>query len=374
MACAMIGEQEALEAKWAESQAHLRKCHLDFDVEKWYQWIKPLTFETEFLPLTYGQAQAILAHYDHQFRSRSVPDSFVLAELAALEKLIDATMQRMSRPGSPGFFVRLSTRSPKDAFVIDPGKYVRKLEALEGDEAFRAPVGSESKVQECYSNNRKMIALFDCLSDMCINTGRQTMYLLTTSERAFVDIKQATSSMQLYDDHPLQIVLRRWEPELDHTMEFRAFVNDCQLQAISQYNHYCAFPNVFRNQRYIADLLMEYWEREVKDMIPLSSYVVDFAILRASSDNPSVLTIELNPYASSTGGSLFDWLADREVLKSGPFEFRCHETPPAASATADMVLYMVEEAHSLAKDRDLLESRPPLWATPQRQRPICALQ
>jgi hypothetical protein len=43
---------------------------------------------------------------------------------------------------------------------------------------------------------------------------------------------------------PEQIVLRQWEPELTLDNEFRAFVCQNKMTAISQYDHYAYYPHL----------------------------------------------------------------------------------------------------------------------------------
>ncbi len=40
-----------------------------------------------------------------------------------------------------------------------------------------------------------------------------------------------------------------------------------------------------------------------------------------------VKIVELNPFTAQTGGCMFDWVKDKQVIENGPFEVRVVQTP-----------------------------------------------
>ena len=54
----------------------------------------------------------------------------------------------------------------------------------------------------------------------------------------------------------------------------------------------------------------------------LSKGVIDFAVC-----GNKVYLIEINPWGSSSRGSLFDWVKDEQILINGPCEFRYLKEP-----------------------------------------------
>ena len=69
-------------------------------------------------------------------------------------------------------------------------------------------------------------------------------------------------------------------------------------------------PNVPKPQSPDLLCVCRYWEELIKPLIPLDTYVVDFAVLSTGK----VVVIELNPFKNSTGGGLFSWNIDRCVF------------------------------------------------------------
>lgn len=55
----------------------------------------------------------------------------------------------------------------------------------------------------------------------------------------------------------------------------------------------------------------------------MENYILDLAVF----DDGTVVVIELNPWATTSGAALFQWSADRTVLMNGPLEFRIVELP-----------------------------------------------
>ena len=131
----------------------------------------------------------------------------------------------------------------------------------------------------------------------------------------------------------VQIAIRKWENRVRDDLEFRCFVFDGKLTAISQYNHYCYFPHLGNiNSKQTLNLLkkikisiIKYWNDNIKDCVPYSEYIVDIAVLEGKklntalemNDSLDCVVIELNPYATTTGAGLFDWRRDEKQLKYG---------------------------------------------------------
>ena len=110
--------------------------------------------------------------------------------------------------------------------------------------------------------------------------------------------------------------------ELTNDKEFRCFVYNNKITAISQQhwykvNHY--IDGLSKDQ--IAELvnkIIQYFDCEVaKRMSYLSSYVMDLAILENSNGSPSKhYFIEPNPFGKeySSGSALFHWELDNDIL------------------------------------------------------------
>jgi hypothetical protein len=66
-----------------------------------------------------------------------------------------------------------------------------------------------------------------------VTSGADAIQLLLSSERVFTDLQD-----WLRWGEPEQIVLRSWLPTMTYDYEFRVFVFENRITAISQYDHY----------------------------------------------------------------------------------------------------------------------------------------
>lgn len=105
--------------------------------------------------------------------------------------------------------------------------------------------------------------------------------------------------------------------------EFRAFVFENQLTAISQYYGQCYFEDLVRDKPIYLKRIQEFFAAIQPYLSFLPKYVIDFAVLE-----DKVLILELNPFHPSTSACLFDWAKDADLLEKGPFELRIHTKPP----------------------------------------------
>jgi len=134
-----------------------------------------------------------------------------------------------------------------------------------------------------------------------------------------------------------KIIVRKFY-EFDPHLEFRAFVNNGQLTALSQYESGIFFPNLQLIKEVTCKTILSFFDI-IKQDIDLESYVIDFMILRDGTTK----VVELNPWNAHSSGCMFSWKHDRELILNGPFTFR-----------------VLEQA--LPKDK-ALTSLPPFWVS-----------
>jgi len=153
-----------------------------------------------------------------------------------------------------------------------------------------------------------------------VRTGREAMCLLLSSERVFIDLVLALSSStaDAGDKWQTSLILRDWEEGLRHDWEFRCFVCEKRLTAISQYNHYCVFEDVKQaaesgSGESLRKEIRAFWRRVQNNVNP-RSYVMDVCKL----NNGEWKVIEVNPFAPTTGGALYCWRADGATLRGEP--------------------------------------------------------
>ena len=122
-------------------------------------------------------------------------------------------------------------------------------------------------------------------------------------------------------------MVRKWYT-IHPSMEFRGFVCNGALNALSQYNHLCYYPVVTKYQKEMAAAIVDFFNTHIKARLTkFPQYVIDFALVGERVDNERfvferIFVIELNPFLFSTDGALYSWGRERALLEHGPFEMR----------------------------------------------------
>ncbi|KAL7271105.1 hypothetical protein RUND412_006161 [Rhizina undulata] len=115
------------------------------------------------------------------------------------------------------------------------------------------------------------------------------------------------------NDIDYHLVLRKWF-DLNPSVEFRCFVKDRRLVAISQrdMNHY---EFLFKMAEEVQTMILDFFETHLKNSFPDKDFVFDCYIPRSKE---KVWLVDINPYAPRTDAVLYSWL---EILQL--------ELPPA---------------------------------------------
>jgi gamma-glutamylcyclotransferase (GGCT)/AIG2-like uncharacterized protein YtfP len=293
--------QDAQTLLQISSEHRLRSENLPFDIDVWYPLVEQFTFPTSFIPLTLKEARSIVHYQDTRWNHRERLTSDNIKTLRTLEQRIETELKKPMFEN--GAFLRLCGRSPKDADPLDRPQVMKKYkqdvkELLEQG----APDDANTKLRAIARSNYLRVC-----------SGAEAMSLLSTSERVFTDLHD-----WIRYGEPEQVVLRQWQPNMSMEYEFRAYVNNNQLNAISQYDHYCVYPNLTRMKDTIQEKILTLWEK-VHPYVGESSYVIDFAYLEKED---KLIVIECSPFRTCTGAALFSWKDDKQVMENGPLEFR----------------------------------------------------
>ena len=303
-----------LPVKSDEAKQAMLRQRKQFEMDSYYPYIRNHTYATEFVPISFEQAQALklflrgidLEQEQYTKEHRSVMD---------LSARIESAMAQLKGTGdSDAFFVRMSTRSPKDA----SDKPVFREKLLDLMQRCFVDDGDGALNGEYLDLNRRLIRVRECLSKvLCVSRCADMLKLLSFSERCLSDLKRLIDHAHLLDSWDLSLVLRRFS-FIPIANEFRCFVRDAKLTAISQYFPHCYFPNkVHAKAAQIRDMVQRYFgEVLLKECNELnteleSSYILD---LNVDVDSGEIVIIELNPFARTTGAGVFDWVKDRELL------------------------------------------------------------
>ncbi|KAF9088938.1 hypothetical protein BGX23_007008 [Mortierella sp. AD031] len=128
----------------------------------------------------------------------------------------------------------------------------------------------------------------------------------------------------------VELVLRKWF-DLAPSMEFRCFVRDNKLVAISQRD--MTFYDFLKGvQEELEDKIVDFFEDKINGQFPDSDYTFDVYITR---NRERIYLIDFNPFAQKTDSLLFEWqelllldLQDEEQVKGLP-EMRLLESEAA---------------------------------------------
>ena len=141
----------------------------------------------------------------------------------------------------------------------------------------------------------------------------------------YINLKQIMESLVSCKQHhcPLdkkipiiKLYLLEWKENLNTDLEFRMFVNNNKITAISQQNIYSK-NNILSKLQYneiidYLDKLIEYYENVIKRKIThIQEYTIDIAIIE---NKPYFIEINCFGKEYAAGSSLFHWLIDENIL------------------------------------------------------------
>ena len=241
-------------------------------IENWGQKLVHLSFATTEIPLTAGQMEELCkAAHCYQWGEGEAPDEGVLAGLAT--QIGDAIRQYPK-----GAFVRLGSRSPKDAWA----GHEEGFRCLEGDKAIA---------------------------------------LLRQSERVLDDLEMA-----LHANYRAHVVVREWR-DIPPGHEYRAFVKGKKIVGLSQYDYFHHYPEEHREAAAVRWAVDQFAPR-LMDALHLDDCIADLWVRRrgpARSRQWEVKLIEINPWGHWTDPCLFDWRTVDGWSQADPYEIRYPE-------------------------------------------------
>lgn len=284
-----------------------------FGMENWYPLLKDFTFPTTLLPLSQEEA---LAFVDYQERALKSLDQADLPPVTSpVLKHLETRLEGALEDHPCGAFVKLSDRCPKDG-ATGNGRIQQHLDAAIENVTER----------NITSNQYGLCALYTALHRaMRVESAEEALKLLLISFRTLEDVKKRLEYRER--TWSLCVAVRQWV-DFAPAMQFRGFVYQGRLNALSQYFYDCYFPVLQRHKDKIEASLVSFWQ-SFREKVPYKSYVVDLAILPCDLDQADPLPvriIEFNPFDYYTDAAMFNWLADKQTFREGPFEFRINET------------------------------------------------
>ena len=145
--------------------------------------------------------------------------------------------------------------------------------------------------------------------------------LLKSSDFAAFDLNQATTHVMDPSSSPVdvkyQLVLKKWS-NLYPSQEFRVFVWQKQIRAISQRQATQYYPHVLERVDHYQQLIDQFWDEHM-ERAPCDDVVMDVYI----DKNDRVWVIDFNVWGSRTDALLFSW---SELAHLQDVEMRVVET------------------------------------------------
>ena len=279
-----------------------------FEIEQWYPILKDYTFKTYFIPLEIEDAIAMSNFYEEKYLSKNKLTQDDINRIKNLEIKIQKLIDLNPNLKSGGCFVRLSGRSPKDGEPYNMQKIKNNYE------------NNLLRYEKLY-NLKKDSPQLKVLSFLRSNhlkseKAKDALNLLLSSERIHLDlndwIKEGGKEM---------LAIREYGQDLCDDLEFRAFIYNNKLTAITQYDHYIKFEHIIKNKDKYQQMINDYWNKNIKNIIKTPNYSIDFAIL----NNNQVIVIEMSPFMKSTGPCCLKWEVDHEEMMYGNGNLKINE-------------------------------------------------
>jgi D123/Zinc finger, ZZ type len=298
------------------------ECH----ITNWCEPLTELTFACRVIKLTKSEAKALArlreveqrrellirwgTAEDHEaFRSSNNKDyaSGDLAQLyVRLNEAIHSWDNNTSTSSEGGAFCRLSTRSPKDAVL----KGSRIKELIRNEIELRKDGGDDDDDLVNVVARDLVTYVRACSFANRVYSADEVLDLFAKSQRTYADLTRTLLEQSERDDDEFQmeLVVREWR-DIAVEYEFRVFVVEQRVVAISCYYALCYVPRIAENVDAIRDAIVDFFERRLKPIISaklsLRTYTVD--VVLDPDDFANMQVVELNHPPPLAGTALFDW-------------------------------------------------------------------
>ncbi|KAL9645108.1 hypothetical protein ABK040_004599 [Willaertia magna] len=336
----------------------------NFDL--WYNALESVTFKSQIIELTEKQILSFIYNNLHfnefkeEIKNLNLPlltQEEITMELQYLEnktnQLMASSFNHCKSDNNNNckndnyckdkfYFIKLSCRSPKDAFAMsdklkhlfkEKCKYFDIDNTLQQDNTLQNNNNNlQQKLNENFIINEKLKFIYESMIEsMKIKEFKEAYFYLQNSYRILEDfILYFKQKQQLNTKQPkmeMKLIIREWI-DIPLCNEFRCFIYNDKLRAISQYYDVCYFKELQQNKNEIKDKLEIFINEKVNNLLKNSKlqnnkkYICDLAI----GKDGNIYVIELNPYSDTTDTCLFSWKRDEKVLKeSEHVEFRIRE-------------------------------------------------
>jgi hypothetical protein len=141
-----------------------------------------------------------------------------------------------------------------------------------------------------YQNELYLEFISSLTQAMKVTNGNEALDLLLNSERVFNDLKRAIEFPEFFD---VKLILREWNDSIVYQKEFRCFVYQNSLTAISQYDPFFFSEELLNSSKNIKESIKSFFDKMVKEKLKeFENYVIDFGM----TESGEIFVIELNPF------------------------------------------------------------------------------
>ncbi|KAL0476685.1 translation initiation regulator CDC123 [Acrasis kona] len=327
-----------------KDESDYEKLLKEVSFESYYDAIKEFTFHSVTFPIKMSVIKSLVEEGNKYLEYKRTGNSEEYTQWRSNEELLSFCKEinqkrdderRRSNRRDTGVFVRLSTISPKDA-VVNRTSFKHLVDSRLQDVDM---LEKKLNISFLSDMNRRLYALYIASTEALeINDGSEAVQLLIESGRTQQELNTAVRTNQ-----EIHCIVREFS-KFDVAHEFRCYINNEKLSAISQYNHMLYFPHLAIQKNKISEAISNFFEQNIlhSSKIKMKRYVADVILVQENDlsdtcqldfDRPfDVKIIEINPLAEFAGSCMFTWENDRDQLTGKlPLEFRIVESLPHAA-------------------------------------------
>ncbi|KAJ7274644.1 hypothetical protein C8J57DRAFT_1177578 [Mycena rebaudengoi] len=297
----------------------------DANIENWAPALAQFTARTIQVPLSIAQGSLLRKAYETLEHATDIVEpaaaayvttgclsSTLIPEETALLDALGRDIQRaidtLSSSSDAGCFMKLSSRSPKDA-AARSGVF----------EAYysRAVVDPQGKLRDLDEQEKLRVLCESEGAALRFADAASVIRALILSERVWQDMTLAFRHPESWQQN---IILRKWEP-VPIDMEFRTFISNGRMTAISQYAYQLHSPRL-NDTAYLPSVLAVIRDlyATIGPIIEAQGFercVLDLGVIPPANNEETwrATLIEMNPFEETTDGALFSWTRERGILE-----------------------------------------------------------